>query len=76
LVSAAEHHLAASLLWTFPSKALTDPTVEDRHDAGSALLRRKVASIDKNAHAGITVPDRPTQSASHLAQCNTILAGI
>jgi AraC-like DNA-binding protein len=58
LVSAnAARLLAATALATFPSNALTDPTIEDRHDAHPGTLRRAVAFIDEHAHQVITVAD-------------------
>jgi AraC-like DNA-binding protein len=49
--------LVATALATFPNNALTDPTVEDRHDASSPAVRRAVAFIEENAHRDITVAD-------------------
>jgi AraC-like DNA-binding protein len=57
LASAAEHLLATAALATFPNNALTDPTIEDRHDAHHATLRRAVTFIDENAHLDITISD-------------------
>ena len=49
--------LAAAALTVFPNDALTDPTIEDRHDAHTDTLRRAVAFIDENAHRDITIAD-------------------
>jgi AraC-like DNA-binding protein len=57
LVGAAERLLAATALAAFPNNALTEPTIEDRHDAHPATLRRAVAFIEDNAHLDITVAD-------------------
>jgi AraC-like DNA-binding protein len=57
LAGAAEQLLAATALATFPSNALADPTIEDRHDAHSVTLRRAAAFIEDNAHRDITTAD-------------------
>lgn len=49
--------LVATALAAFPNNALTDPTIEDRHDAHPVTLRRAVAFIDENAHLDVTVAD-------------------
>jgi AraC-like DNA-binding protein len=49
--------LAATALATFPNSALTEPTVQDRHDGSPATLRRAVAFIDEHAHEDITTAD-------------------
>ncbi|MEW9555076.1 helix-turn-helix domain-containing protein [Nonomuraea sp. NPDC050783] len=49
--------LAAATLTTFPNTALTDPTIEDRHDASPATLRRAVAFIDEHAGQDISAAD-------------------
>jgi len=49
--------LAATALATFPNNALTEPTIEDRHDGHAATLHRAVAFIDDNAHRDITIAD-------------------
>ena len=56
-VSTAGQHLAATVLTVFPNSAVTDPTIEDRHDAHPATVRRAMAFIDEQAHTGITVAD-------------------
>jgi AraC-like DNA-binding protein len=57
LVAAAERLLVASALAAFPNNAFTDPTIEDRHDAHPATLRRAVAFIEDNAHRPVSVAD-------------------
>ncbi len=49
--------LVATALATFPNNALTDPTIEDRHDGHAATLHRAVSFIDDNAHRDITIAD-------------------
>lgn len=46
--------LVAALLGTFPSTAVTDPTIEDRHDAHPVTLRRAAEFIEANAGREIT----------------------
>lgn len=57
LTSTAADLLVASVLATFPNNALTDPTVEDRHDAHPDTLRRAVVFIDEHAQDDITIAD-------------------
>jgi AraC-like DNA-binding protein len=57
LIAAAEQLLLATALAAFPNNALTDPTIEDRHDAHPVTLRRAIAFIEENAHYAITVAD-------------------
>jgi AraC-like DNA-binding protein len=57
LMAAAEQLLVASALAAFPNNALTDPTIEDRHDAHPATLRRATGFIEENAHRAITAAD-------------------
>jgi AraC-like DNA-binding protein len=49
--------LAATALAVFPNNAMAEPTIEDRHDAHPATLRRAVAFIDEHAHEDISVAD-------------------
>ncbi|GAA4545359.1 helix-turn-helix domain-containing protein [Amycolatopsis samaneae] len=56
--------LAAAALTTFPNTALTDPTIEDRHDSHPATLRRAIAYIDDHAHLDISAAD--IAAASHV----------
>ena len=49
--------LAAAALTAFPNTALTDPTIEDRHDAHPWTLRRAIAFIEANADRDITLAD-------------------
>ena len=53
----ATNMLAAVALSTFPNTALSDPTIEDRHDASTATLRRAVAYIDDHPGDDITVTE-------------------
>ncbi|XVU28880.1 helix-turn-helix transcriptional regulator [Actinoplanes sp. CA-054009] len=57
LVANAAHLLATTTVTTFPNTALTDPTIEDRHDATPAVLRRAVTYIDRHAADPITVAE-------------------
>lgn len=57
VAASAAQFLVAVTLSTFPSNALTDPTIEDRHDAHPDTLRRAVAFIDEHAHTDITIAD-------------------
>jgi AraC-like DNA-binding protein len=49
--------LAAVALSAFPNTALLEPTIEDRHDAHPANLRRAITFIDENADRDITPAD-------------------
>ncbi|GAA4606469.1 AraC-like DNA-binding protein [Actinoplanes octamycinicus] len=53
----AARMLAAVTLSTFPNTALDDPTIEDRHDAHPATLRRALEFIEANADRDITPLD-------------------
>jgi AraC-like DNA-binding protein len=57
VVSGVARLLVATALATFPNNALTDPTIEDRHDGHAATLHRAVAFIDDNAHRDITIAE-------------------
>jgi transcriptional regulator GlxA family with amidase domain len=57
IASTAMQHLAASMLATFPSNALLDPTIEDRRDTTPALLRRAIAFIEEHADSDIGITD-------------------
>jgi len=57
VIASATQLLAAVTLATFPNTALTDPTIEDRHDAHPATLRRAMTFIEENAHRDIAVID-------------------
>jgi AraC-like DNA-binding protein len=57
VAASAAQLLAAVTLSAFPTNALTDPTIEDRHDAHPDTLRRAVAFIDEHAHTDITIAD-------------------
>ncbi|GAA0645309.1 AraC family transcriptional regulator [Kutzneria viridogrisea] len=49
--------LAASILAAFPNTALAEPTIEDRHDAHPATLRRAIAFIDDHVQHDIAAAD-------------------
>jgi AraC-like DNA-binding protein len=49
--------LVAATLAAFPNTALTDPTIEDRHDAHPPTLRRAISFIEANADRDICVTD-------------------
>ena len=57
VIASATQLLAAVTLATFSNTALTDPTIEDRHDAHPATLRRAMAFIEENAHRDIAIID-------------------
>lgn len=49
--------LAAAALATFPSNALTDATIADRHDASEVTARRAAAFIEEHVHDDISAAD-------------------
>ncbi|GAA4547389.1 helix-turn-helix transcriptional regulator [Amycolatopsis samaneae] len=57
ITSTAPQLLAATVLNTFPSTALADPTIEDRHDAHPGTVRRAMAFIDDHPDRDLTVAD-------------------
>jgi AraC-like DNA-binding protein len=57
LIATATQLLAAAALTVFPNNAYTDPTIEDRHDAHPATLRRAIAFIEEHADQDIGVAD-------------------
>ena len=57
LVANVARLLVATALATFPNNALTDPTIQDRHDGHMATLHRAVAFIDDNAHRDISIAE-------------------
>ncbi|GAA0485656.1 hypothetical protein Ade02nite_09210 [Paractinoplanes deccanensis] len=57
LVGSAVQILASVTLSAFPNTALQDPTIEDRHDAHPATLRRAITFIEEYAHQDITPAD-------------------
>ncbi|WP_216207216.1 helix-turn-helix domain-containing protein [Amycolatopsis aidingensis] len=57
VASAAARLLGATILSTFPSTALTEPTAGDGRDSHSGTLRRAVAFIDDHADQDISVAD-------------------
>lgn len=62
--SSAARLLAAAALSVFPNNSAQEPTVEDRHDAHPATLRRAVRFIDENAQRDICATDIAV--ASHV----------
>ncbi|EOD70491.1 helix-turn-helix domain-containing protein [Amycolatopsis vancoresmycina] len=64
VASNAARFLMATTLAAFPNTALTDPTIEDRHDAHPDTLRRAVAFIESHAERDITVAD--IAAAAHV----------
>jgi transcriptional regulator GlxA family with amidase domain len=57
IVATAAQLLAVSVLNTFPSTALLEPTTGDRCDAHPATVRRAIAYIDAHAADPITLTD-------------------
>jgi len=55
IAGGAARLLAAVALATFPSNAVTDPTIEDRHDAHGDTLRRAIAFVEEHVDQDITV---------------------
>ncbi|MEU6820475.1 helix-turn-helix transcriptional regulator [Streptomyces atriruber] len=53
----ASRLLVAATLAAFPNTTLTDPTIEDRHDAHPATLHRAVAFIEEHPQQDMTVTD-------------------
>jgi len=51
--ASATRLLMATALAVFVSNALTGPTIEDRHEAHPAILRRAIAFIEENAPTDI-----------------------
>jgi AraC-like DNA-binding protein len=64
VAASAARLLVATALATFPNNALTDPTIQDRHDGSPATLRRAVAFIDEHADQDIAVAD--VAAAAHV----------
>lgn len=65
LLDSAAQLLAAATLATFPNTAVTEPTIEDRHDATGTTLRRAVAYIDENASDHVSLAD--IADAAHVS---------
>ncbi|MDP9794505.1 AraC-like DNA-binding protein [Catenuloplanes nepalensis] len=57
--------LAATALSTFPNTMLRDPTIEDRHDAHPAAVRRAIAYIESGPHREISLAD--IAGAAHVS---------
>ena len=72
VTSQAARLLAATVLSVFPNTVVTEPTIEDRHDASTATLRRAVAFIERHAHQDITVAD--IAAAAHVTARTVQLA--
>ncbi|MCZ7434820.1 helix-turn-helix domain-containing protein [Micromonospora sp. WMMC241] len=49
--------LATTALTVFPNNTLSDPTIEDRHDAHRRMLRRAMVFVEENADRDITLAD-------------------
>ncbi|MFE5565111.1 helix-turn-helix transcriptional regulator [Amycolatopsis japonica] len=64
LAGEAGRLLASAALAAFPNTAMTEPTIEDRHDSHPITLRRAMAFIDDHAQLDITVAD--IAAASHV----------
>jgi AraC-like DNA-binding protein len=56
LAGTVARYLAATMLTTFPTTTLAEPSAGD-HDSTPALLRRAIAFIDENAHTDISSAD-------------------
>lgn len=65
MIGNAAKLLAAAALATFPSNAMTDPTITDRHDASEATARRAAVFIDEHAQDDITTAD--IAAAAHVS---------
>ncbi|WP_433505073.1 helix-turn-helix transcriptional regulator [Pseudonocardia halophobica] len=57
VVSTASQYLAARVLQTFPTTAVSTPSTADRHDASPSTVRRAVAFIDANPDLELTLTD-------------------
>lgn len=57
VTDAASRLLAAAVLTVFPHDALLDPTIEDRHDAHPATVRRAISYIESHCDEPISVVD-------------------
>jgi AraC-like DNA-binding protein len=57
VAGAAQRHLAACILATYPNTAKVDAAVIDSRDTTPALMRRAIAFIDDNAHRDISLID-------------------
>lgn len=64
VIGNAARLLVATALATFPNTAVTDPTIEDRHDAHPETLRRAIAFMESNADCDISIAD--IARASHV----------
>ncbi|WP_328417523.1 helix-turn-helix transcriptional regulator [Micromonospora sp. NBC_00389] len=66
VIGNAARMLAAAALTVFPNTAVTDPTTEDRRDAGTATLRRAITFMDEHADRDITAADIANAAAVSL----------
>ncbi|MFG1738640.1 helix-turn-helix transcriptional regulator [Micromonospora chalcea] len=57
VLGTAARTLATAALAVFPNTALTDPTRQDRRDAGAPALHRAIAFMEENAHRDISPAD-------------------
>ncbi|GAB7045198.1 hypothetical protein JCM9534A_03240 [Catenuloplanes indicus JCM 9534] len=65
LADSVSRVLATTALAAFPSNVLRDPTIEDRHDAHPAALRRAIAYIESGADRTIGLAD--IAGAAHVS---------
>lgn len=65
VTTSCAHLLAASVLAAFPNTLLHEPTIEDRHDAHPATVRRAKAFIESHPDQPITAAD--IARASHVS---------
>ncbi|WP_410812674.1 helix-turn-helix transcriptional regulator [Micromonospora sp. 067-2] len=66
VIGNAARMLAAAALTIFPNTAVTDPTIEDRRNAGTATLRRAISFMDEHADRDITAADIANAAAVSL----------
>jgi AraC-like DNA-binding protein len=57
LIGAVSRLLAATVLTVFPNTAVTEPTIEDRHDGRPHAVRRAIAFMDANPEGDVGVAD-------------------
>ncbi|MCO1596944.1 helix-turn-helix transcriptional regulator [Micromonospora sp. RHAY321] len=66
VIGNAARMLAAAALTVFPNTAVTEPTVQDRRDAGTATLRRAITFMDEHADQDISATDIANAAAVSL----------
>jgi len=76
LVAAAERLLLATLLAAFPNNALTDPTIEDRHDAHPATLTGRCAFSSMNRAARRTVGGCASRRSSMVGSVSALFGKV